>query len=105
MATAARINFLKAAWLSFSPSRMSMARRVFPSRVELNSLGGPGGKGLEEGELDASWDQTGVRLHFHSCWTSGSAWRISPRTEAGVSPLQSPGSSIFFVMFFEASLT
>ena len=45
-ATADRINSLKAASLSFSPSRMSMARRVFPSRLELNSFWGPGGRCL-----------------------------------------------------------
>src|SRR6516164_8027281 len=37
-ATADRISALKAASLSFSPSRMSMARRVFPSRLELNNF-------------------------------------------------------------------
>ena len=37
-ATADLINSLKAASLSFSPSRMSIARRVFPSRLELNSF-------------------------------------------------------------------
>jgi hypothetical protein len=39
-ATAARISALKAAWLIFSPSRISIARRVLPSRLELNSLFG-----------------------------------------------------------------
>ena len=41
-ATADRINALKAASLSFSPSRKSMARRVFPSRLELNNFLGSG---------------------------------------------------------------
>src|SRR4029079_18716526 len=36
-ATAARINALKAVASSTSPSRMSMARRVFPSRLALKS--------------------------------------------------------------------
>ncbi len=37
-ATADRISSLNAVSSSLSPSRMSMARRVFPSRLELNSL-------------------------------------------------------------------
>ena len=37
-ATAPRIKALKAVTLSLSPSRMSIARRVLPSRLELNSF-------------------------------------------------------------------
>src|SRR5687768_7929775 len=39
-------------------------------------------------------DQTGVPRHFHSSTTSGSADRISARSRASISPLQSPSSSI-----------
>ena len=39
-ATAARMSCLKAASLIFSPSRKSIARRVFPSRLELKSFFG-----------------------------------------------------------------
>src|SRR5262249_52767917 len=39
-ATAARMRAFKAAWSSFSPSWMSMARLTFPSRLELNRRDG-----------------------------------------------------------------
>ena len=41
-ATAERISVLNAVSSSVSPWRMSMARRVFPSRLALNSLRGSG---------------------------------------------------------------
>src|SRR5439155_13122873 len=113
-ATAARINFLKAASLSFSPARMSMARRVFPSRLELNSFRGSWREAPRKKvsfttclydspvQTPPSWDQTGVPIHFHSSWISGSASWMTWRTQASVSLLQSPSSWILFVMFFEA---
>ena len=51
-ATAARMSCLKAASLIFSPSRRSIARRVFPSRLELKSFPGVfDGGSAKEGEL------------------------------------------------------
>jgi hypothetical protein len=41
-ATAAPISAFSALSLIFSPSRMSMARRTLPSRLELNSFAGSG---------------------------------------------------------------
>src|SRR6266850_8424848 len=114
-ATADRTNSLKAALLSFLPSRMSMARRVFPSRLELNSFWGSWREAPRKKvsfttclydspvQTPPSWDQTGVPIHFHSSWISGSASWMSWRTQASVSPLQSPSSWILFVIFFEAA--
>src|SRR6185295_17145330 len=89
-ATAARTSCLKAASLIFAPSRMSIARRVFPSRLELKSFIGS----LREApranvsfttclydspvQTIPTWDQTGVPgdfgfSHFHSSRISGSA--------------------------------
>jgi hypothetical protein len=51
-ATAARTNCMKAASLIFSPSRRSIARRVFPARVELKSFFGSWREApASEGEL------------------------------------------------------
>ena len=69
---------------------MSMARRVFPSRLELNSFCGSGREAPRKKvsfttclydspvQTPPSWDQTGVPgdeafSHFHSSWISGSA--------------------------------
>src|SRR6201986_1235835 len=91
---------------------MSMARRTFPSRLELKS---PAGSSSEAPLKNVSlttllyvspvqippWcDHTGTPglvafLHFHSSTTSGSACLIRPRTLARVSPRQSPSSLIF----------
>src|SRR5580658_8940836 len=103
-ATAARMSCLKAASLIFSPSRRSIARRVFPSRLELKSFFGslreaPRAKvsfttSLYDSPVQTmpSWDQTGVPgfdglTHFHSSSMSGSAAWMSRRTWARVSPL------------------
>src|SRR5580693_1195283 len=88
--TAARTSCLKATSLIFSPSRKSIARRAFPSRLELKSFFGslieaPRAKVsfttcLYDSPVQTmpSWDQTGVPgdfgfSHFHSSWISGSA--------------------------------
>src|SRR6476469_1402167 len=89
-ATAARMSSLKADSVIFSPSRRSIARRVFPSRLELKSFFGS----LREAprkkvsfttclydspvQTPPSRDQTGVPgeeafSHFHSSWISASA--------------------------------
>src|SRR5207253_5758362 len=90
-ATAAWIKALNASASSTSPSRMSMARRVFPSRLELKS---PRGSSKEAPRAKVSlttclyaspvqtipaWDHTGTPngllglLHLHSSTMSGSA--------------------------------
>jgi hypothetical protein len=96
-ATAARMSCWKAASLIFSPSRRSIARRVFPSRLELKRFFGslmeaPRGKVsfttcLYDSPVQTmpSWDQTGIPgdfgfSHFHSSWMSGSASWMSRRT-------------------------
>ena len=105
---------LKAASSTLSPSWMSMARRTFPSRLELNR---------PEGSFNAAplanvilttflyvspvqtmppWDQTGVHIHFHSSRISGSASCTISRTFASVFPRQSPSSLILASMIAEA---
>src|SRR6185503_4065780 len=86
-----------------SPSGMSIALRVLPSRLELKR---PDGSGTLAPRAKVSfttflyaspvqtmppWDQTGLS-HFHSSITSGSAARISARIRARVSP-RHPSSS------------
>src|SRR5262245_40056774 len=105
-ATAARMRSFKAASSIFSPSWMSMARLVFPSRLELNrpdgsSRAAPLAKVILTTLLYVSpvqtrppWDQTGVPIHFHSSTISGSASWMSLRTFARVFPRQSPSCSI-----------
>ncbi len=96
-----------------------MARRTFPSRLELNRPEGsfnaaPLAKVILTAFLYVSpvqtmppWDQTGVPgdvalAHFHSSTISGSAlWMIS-RTFASVFPRQSPSSLIFASINAEA---
>src|SRR5579883_1165357 len=87
-ATAAEISSFKAASLIFSPSWISMARRTFPSRLELKRPEGsfnaaPWAKVILTTFLYVSpvqtmpaWDQTGVPgedalAHFHSSTMSG----------------------------------
>jgi hypothetical protein len=108
-ATAAWINALNALASSASPSRMSMARRVFPSRLELKSFRGsfkeaPRAKvsfttfAYVSPVQTIPWcDQTGTPsiafdgfLHFRSSAISRSASKISARMRASVSPRQSP---------------
>src|ERR1700730_11069708 len=95
---------------------MSMARLVFPSRLELKSLAGS----FKEAplkkvsftidlydspvQMPPSWDHTGVPIHFHSSTTSGSAFRRRAPTLPRASPLQSPSSAIFSLISLEAAL-
>src|SRR3954469_23434434 len=88
-ATAARISSLKAASSIFSSSRMSIARRVFPPRLELKSFFGSSMEAPRKKvsfttslydspvQTPPSWDQTGVPEdvafdHLHSSSISGS---------------------------------
>ena len=92
-ATAARMSCLKATTLIFSPSRMSIARRTFPSRLELKSFFG---SSMEAPRAKVSFTtclydspcrrcRHGTRpesrirgfTHFHSSSMSGSASWIS----------------------------
>src|SRR6266576_3948797 len=93
---------------------MSMARLVFPSRLELKSLAGS----FKEAPLKnvsfttdlydspvqmmPSCDQTGVPIHFHSSTTSGSASLMSLRILPRAFPRQSPSSAILFEMSSDA---
>src|SRR5258706_4575111 len=114
-ATAWRMSSLKADSSTSSPSWMSIARRTFPSRLELKRRAGS----FKDAPLaNVSFttflyvspvqtiplcDQTGTPaiafdgfFHFRSSVISGSASRISARMRARVSPRQSPSSSILF---------
>src|SRR6185295_10950297 len=94
---------------------MSMARRTFPSRLELNSVAGSSRAApwknvsfttdlyVSPVQIPPSCDHTGVPIHFHSSRTSGSASRMRARSFASVSPRQSPSSAIFASMSFEAA--
>ena len=85
---------------------MSIARRTFPSRLELNSRFGSSSDAplanvsfttfLYDSpvQMMPSCDQIGVPIHFHSSTTSGSASLISRRIRSRVSPRQSPSSAI-----------
>src|SRR5262245_39169824 len=87
-----------------SPSWISMARRVLPSRLELKSFEGssneaPLAKVIFTTLLYVSPVQrmppcshTGTPRHFHSSTTSGSACLMSARTRASISPRQSSSS-------------
>ena len=94
-----------------SPSWMSIARLVFPSRLELKSLAGSFNEAplkkvnftvdLYDSpvQMIPSCDHTGVPgevalTHFHSSTTSGSASLMSLRILLKVSPRQSPSSAI-----------
>src|SRR2546423_1208705 len=84
---------------------MSIARRVLPSRLELNRPDGsfsaaPLAKVIfttflyvSPVQMIPSWDQTGT-LHFHSSTTWGSACLINVRSRESVLPRQSPSSLI-----------
>src|SRR4051812_1080060 len=90
---------LKAVASTFSPSCMSMARRVLPSRPELNKRFGSGTLApwanvsftalVYDSPVQRmpSCDQTGPP-HFHSSVTCGSASRMSARMRAKASPRQ-----------------
>src|SRR3954451_14586615 len=89
---------------------MSMARRVFPSRLELNRPDGSSSEApfanvtftwflyVSPVQIMPSRYQTGTPRHFHSSTTSGTACLMSSRTLASVSPRQSPSSWILASM-------
>src|SRR5437016_14586530 len=89
---------------------MSIARRTFPSRLELKSRAGsfrdaPLAKVsfttfLQDSpvQMMPSCDQIGVPIHFHSSTTSGCAFLMGLRILLRVSPRQSPSSTILFEM-------
>src|SRR5436309_10851214 len=95
---------------------MSMARLVFPSRLELKSLAGSFKDAplkkvsftidlyVSPVQMPPSWDHTGVPRHFHSSTTSGSASLMRARVLASASPLQSPSSAIRSLMSSEVGL-
>src|SRR5688572_8084733 len=112
-ATAALTSALNAAASTFSPSRMSIALRVLPSRLELKSRDG---SGILAPRANVSFtafvyaspvqtipwcDQTGPP-HFHSSVISGSASRISARMRPKASPRQPSSSLIRWSMSREA---
>src|ERR1700691_1363452 len=113
-ATAWRMRVLKAVASTFSPSWMSMARRTFPSRLELKRRAGSFSDAplakvsfttfLYDSpvQMMPSWDQTGVPIHFHSSTAFGSACLMSLRILLRVSPRQSPSSAILFDMSSDA---
>src|SRR6202166_3419951 len=105
-ATAARMSAFNAFSSILSPSWKSMARRVFPSRLELNRPEGSSNAAplakvifttflyVSPVQIIPACDHTGTPLHFHSSTTSGSACLMRIRTRASVSPRQSPSSLI-----------
>src|SRR5205823_4584257 len=110
-ATASRIRLARAPSSSSSPSRMSMARLTFPSRLELNRAAGSFRAAPLKNvslttflydspvQIPPPWDQTGVPglvalAHFHSSTASGSACRMTARILLSASPRQSPSSLI-----------
>src|SRR4029077_625009 len=113
-ATAWRTSVLNADSSTSSPSWMSIARRTFPSRLELKRRAGsfkdaPLAKVSfttflydSPVQMMPSCDQIGVPIHFHSSTTSGSASLMSLRILLRVSPRQSPSSAILFEMSSDA---
>src|SRR5689334_6301774 len=118
-ATAWRTSALKADSSTSSPSWMSIARRTFPSRLELKRRAGSFSDAplanvsfttfLYDSpvQMMPSCDQTGVPglfalTHFHSSTTSGSASLISVRILPSVFPRQSPSSATLFEMGSDA---
>src|SRR3954471_560179 len=113
-AIASRTSALNAASSTSSPSWMSIARRTFPSRLELNKrFGSLSDAPLAKGsftklfddspvKLIPSCDHTGVPIHFHSSTTSGSAALISLRILPRVFPRQSPRLAIRSEMSLDA---
>src|ERR1700733_10418340 len=100
--------------LTFSPSCTSMARRTFPSRLELNSrFGSLICAPLANVNLTTllyvspvqmirpSWYQTGTPLHLHSSTTLGTVCFMILWILESVSPGQSPSSLILSSMIFE----
>src|SRR5438270_7844987 len=118
-ATAARTSALNASASTSSPSWMSIARRVFPSRLELKSLAGSSNEAplanvsfttdLYDSpvQMIPPCDQVGVPgfvglTHFHSSTTSGSASWMSLRILLKVSPRQSSRSAILWSISSDA---
>src|SRR5581483_11295478 len=114
-ATAWRIRALNADSSTASPSRISIARRTLPSRLELKRRAGSFSDApfanvslttlLYDSpvQMMPSCDHTGVPgvvgfTHFHSSTTSGSASLISARMRPRVLPRQSPSSAMRFEM-------
>src|SRR6266699_5375920 len=104
--TAARTRVFNAASSILSPSWKSMARLVFPSRLELKRPEGsfraaPLAKVIfttllyvSPVQINPSCDHTGTPLHFHSSTTSGSASFTKVRSRLSILPRQSPSSLI-----------
>src|SRR5882757_4950523 len=96
---------------------MSMARRTFPSRLELNRPEGSSNAAplanvilttflyVSPVQTMPPWDQVGVPIHFHSSTISGSASCMISRTFASVFPRQSPSSLMFSSINAEADST
>src|SRR5262249_21507944 len=110
-ATAARTSALNAPASTFSPSWMSIARLVFPPRLELKSLAGSFNDAplakvsfttdlyVSPVQMIPSCDHVGVPglvalTHFTSSTTAGSACLMSLRIRLRVSPRQPPVSAI-----------
>src|SRR5271169_553521 len=104
-AAAWRMSAWKADSPTSSPSWMSIARRTFPSRLELKSRAGSFSDAplanvsfttflyVSPVQMMPSCDHTGMP-HFHSSTASGSAALISLRILLRVFPRQSPSSAI-----------
>src|SRR5438552_17820314 len=118
-ATAWRTSALNADSSTSSPSWMSIARRTFPSRLELKRRAGsfrdaPLAKVnftmdlyVSPVQMIPSCDHVGVPgfvgfTHFHSSTTSGSAPLMSSRILLRVSRRQSPSSAILFEISSDA---
>jgi hypothetical protein len=103
-----------------SSSRMSMARRTLPSRLELKRPVGSGSEAplakvslttalyVSPVQTMPSCSHTGTPsiefdgfLHFTSSTIAGSASRISFRTRASTSPRQSPSAAMRASMIWE----
>src|SRR5947199_8293264 len=94
---------------------MSIARRTFPSRLELNRPAGSFSDAplakvsfttfLYDSpvQMMPSCDQIGVPIHFHSSTTSGSASLMSLRILLRVSPRQSQRLAFLFMLFSDAA--
>src|ERR1017187_8138197 len=104
--TAARTRVFNASSSIFSPSWKSMARLVFPSRLELKRPEGffraaPLAKVIfttflyvSPVQINPSCENTGTPLHFHSSTTSGSASLTKVRSRLGMLARQLPSSFI-----------
>src|ERR1700722_2155469 len=110
--TAARISAFRASSFTFSPSRKSIARLKFPSRLELKRPAGSSRNAplanvifttllcVSPVQIIPSCDHTGTPagfegfFHLHSSPPPGSACLITARSRASISPRQSSRSSI-----------